>query len=137
MGGYLYGAYRRLENWFEGAITGKHNSFSCHRVFMGVQYALQHVNQAKSGCLCTNMAATKLKVLSGDSPFEPVFEAPVRAIQVSDFTISNINVSCRNIGIRTNMSMKLHHECLAETHDFRVRSTFWIKVTAAFRAPHW
>ena len=60
----------------------------------------------------------------------------VHTEHIADFSAAHAHIACGHVRVGTDMSVKLGHEALAESHDFRVRFAAGVKVRAALAAAH-
>lgn len=58
------------------------------------------------------------------------------AEEETDFTTANTNITSRNIAELSDMTVKLSHEALAESHNLSVRLTLGIEVRTALTTTH-
>ena len=63
-------------------------------------------------------------------------ELLVHAEQIAYLSAAYADVACGNVLVRTDMAIKLSHECLAETHNFSVGASADREVRAALASAH-
>ena len=81
-------------------------------------------------------AASKRHALAGKSAREFVAQSFVLSEQVPDLTGSHANVTCRYIGILTNVPIQFRHEGLTEAHHFAVALASGIKIGPPLSSPY-
>ena len=94
------------------------------------------VNCAKACCLGTNERAAVRKSLTCEHARELVAKSLVLTEEVADLTRANAKVARGNVGVSTDIFLKLCHKALAEAHDLCIRLTLRIEVSAALTAAH-
>ena len=101
-----------------------------------LEHVLGEVDRAVAGGLGTDERTAEGTALAGENADELVAQALVLAEEIADFTAAYADVTSGNVGIGADMTGKLGHEALAETHDFAVGLAARIEVGAALAAAH-
>ena len=73
-----------------------------------------------SGSFCSSGQSAISKTFSAENAFVSVYDPLVLAEQISYLSCAYTYVSGRNIGVRSDMSVKFGHESLTESHDLGV-----------------
>ena len=67
---------------------------------------------------------------------ELVLQTLVHAKHVTDLTTADTDVAGRNVAVMADVAPKLHHEGLAEAHDFSIGFALGVEVRTTFAATH-
>ena len=73
-----------------------------------------------SGCLGTHQRTAPVLALSGQRTGELIAQALVLTEHISDLTAAYTDITGRHIRVRTDMTLQLGHETLAETHHLGI-----------------
>ena len=90
---------------------------------MSLEHVVYVVDSAETSSLRTNLRTTVLKSLTCQYTVPLVCELLVHTEHVTDLTATNADITCRNVLVRTDVTIKLCHESLAETHNLCVASS--------------
>src|SRR5699024_8128883 len=81
----------------------------------------------------TSKTTTVIKTFSSnDSRFKLTADSFVLTEQITNFSCTDADITCRYIQSRSNMFGKFCHKALAKAHNFSVRFIFWIEIRATF-----
>jgi hypothetical protein len=94
------------------------------------------INSAEAGCLGTDERAAVRNALTGENAGELIAKALILAEEITDLSCADTDITRRNVGIRTDVLLKLGHEALAEAHNLKIGLALRIKVRAALAAAH-
>ena len=92
---------------------------------MGLAHLVHEVKSAITGCFRTDAAATPFETLTRENTLELMCELLIHAEEVTDFACTNTDITSRNVLVRTDMTIELGHERMAETHNFCIALTTW------------
>ena len=100
-----------------------------------LQHFVQVVHSAVTGGFRTGQGTAVGKALTGEhAVFPGALQASVLSEQVPDFSAAYAHISCRDIGFRTDVTVKSGHKALAKTHDLTFRPSCGIKIRTALAA---
>ena len=94
------------------------------------------VDKTEASGLGSDQATSPVATLAGKDAFPPVPLCSVGAEHVSDLTRGNTNVTGRNVGVSTNVLVKLAHEGNAELADLVVRLALGVEVGTTLATAH-
>ena len=97
---------------------------------------VREVAQTVSGCLFSCKRAAVGERFSGKDTGVLVHYLLVLTKHIADLARSGSDVACRNVGVGSDVAVKLRHECLTEAHDLRVALSLRVKVGAALGTAH-
>ncbi len=101
---------------------------------MILQHCINEVAQAVTGSLGTSQGAAPLQTLTGQNANVLVADALVLTEHITNFTSTSTDITSRNVGVSTDVTAQLRHECLAETHNFAVGLALRVEVGTALAA---
>src|SRR4029453_12261550 len=123
----------RIDGYISG--TGHHNTLAVKGSAAGLEHLLGKDHRAIACGFRPDQRATPGNPLAGEDPgFVTVCDALVLAEEEADLAPANAHVTCRNIGVLTDMPVQLGHERLAEPHDLGIRASAGIEVGTALAA---
>ena len=86
---------------------------------------------------CSLISASKTAVrnaLTGECAVIAVADSLILAHHVANLSAAYAEVTCGNVGVGTDVSVKLSHKGLAETHDFHIGLAVGVEISAALAA---
>ena len=122
----------RVNRYITG--TGYGNRLPCNILTVAFQHLFCQIKQSIAGRLCPCKRTAVCKPLTGQHAFILIANPLILSVHIADLTTSHTDITCRYIGICSNMSVKLCHETLAERHHLSVRFSLGIKIAAALTA---
>ncbi|MPM16585.1 hypothetical protein SDC9_62966 [bioreactor metagenome] len=122
----------------------RHVARAGHRDHLAVQVLALHpqhlgdeVDQPVPGRLGAGQGTAPGETLAGQhAGLEPVGESLVLPEQVADLAAADPDVTCRDVGVLTDVARQLGHERLAEAHHLVVGLVVRVEVGAALAAAH-
>ena len=101
-----------------------------------VSISAAEVDAAISGGFRPDERSAPVQAFAGENAGELIPQSLVLAVHVSDLAAADADVSCRNVGIRTDVPAQLRHEALAKSHDLVIAFAFRIEIGSAFSSAH-
>ena len=103
---------------------------------MSLHHLVNEVECTITCSLWTEDRATPFSALTCEHTLELVSQFTILTEEVTNFTTTNTDIACRNILVRTDVTIQLVHESLAETHDFSIALTTWREVRTTLTTTH-
>ena len=97
-----------------------HAGLALKRITQMVEHVLDEVDAAVPRRLRTNQAAAIRQTLAGQHAGDAPGDAPVLAVQISNLSAADPDVSRRHVDVVADVSIKLAHHRLAEPHHLVV-----------------
>ena len=118
------------------ARAGNHHGLALERLTAGGKHSLGEIAGTIACGFRPQKTASPTLTLAGHGTCPFVAQTLVLAEHVAYFASADSNISCRDIGVRTYMSLKLSHKALAETHHLSIGLAARTEIGTAFGPAH-
>ena len=116
--------------------TGNCESLANNCVAEGLKHLVYIVDSTEACSLRTDKGTAVGETLTSENALIDILESLILTEHIADLTGTCTEVTGRNVCVSTDVSEKLCHEALAESHDLTVGLAAWVKVRAALAAAH-
>ena len=103
--------------------------------FVG-QHFTHKIEPSISGGLGAHQRATEFKPFSGEHTAPIPRKLLILPEEVAHFSCPHTDITSRDVDFRTDITVKLVHESLTETHDFGIALAAWRKIGTSLTSPH-
>lgn len=125
-------------NSIDGNVTGTgdDNSLTIEAFAVCFEHLIGIVADTITGSLSTGKRTTIVQAFTGKNAVPVTGQSLVLAEQITDLTAANTDITGRNVLVRSDVTIELTHEALAEPLNLSVGFALRVEVGAAFTAAH-